>query len=99
MKFFSKITFICNLGFLVFIVLGYIELNAKKASAEEGMLPLPFFMGTMVVLGQFALFLNLIFCLIAGRLLFFNKPNPVAPWLRVVNCLFLFIQVYYFLIC
>lgn len=98
MKFFSKITFICNVGFLVFIVLGYIELNAKKASVEEGMLPLPFIPGTLVVLGQFAVFLNLIFCLIAGSLFFFNKPNPVAPRLRVFNCLFLFIQVYYFLI-
>ena len=72
MKFFSKITFICNIGFVVFVVLGYIELDAKKSNIQDSILPLPFLSGTMVVLGQFAIFLNLIFCLVAG-VLFFSK--------------------------
>jgi hypothetical protein len=41
MKFFSKITFICNLSFLVFIALSFIELSNKKASSANGILPLP----------------------------------------------------------
>jgi hypothetical protein len=98
MKFFSKITFICNIGFVVFVVLGYIEMNGKKSAIEDGILPLPFLSGTLVVLGQFAIFLNLIFCLVAGCLFFSKKLITIAPWLLIVNFLFLLIQVYYFLI-
>jgi hypothetical protein len=98
MKFFSKITFICNIGFVVFVVLGYIEMNGKKSAIEDGILPLPFLSGTLVVLGQFAIFLNLIFCLVAGCLFFSKKLITIAPWLLIVNFLFLLLQVYYFLI-
>ena len=98
MKFFSKITFICNIGFVVFVVLRYIELNGEKSNIQDSILPLPFLSGTMVVLGQFAIFLNLVFCLAAGVLFFSKKLIPIASWLLIVNFLFLLIQLYYFLI-
>lgn len=98
MKFFSKITFICNLGFLVFIVMGYIELNGKKGGINDVILPLPFIAGTLVVLGQFALFLNFFFCLFAALFFLSKKLPPIARWLLIVNFIFLLTQVYYFLI-
>ena len=98
MKFFSKITFICNLGFLVFIVLRFIDFTDKKPSNENGILPLSFVTGNLVILGQFAIFLNLIFCVFIGVLFLFKKTPLVAAWLLIVNFLFLIIELYYFLI-
>ena len=98
MKFFSKITFICNLSFLVFIALSFIELSNKKASSAYGILPLPFITGSLVILGQFAIFLNLIFNLITAVFFIFKKQLAIAQWLLIVNFLFLLMQLYYFLI-
>ena len=98
MKFFSKITFICNLGFLVFVVLRFIDFSDKKPSTGNAILPLSFFTGNLVILGQLAIFLNLIFCFIVGVLFFLKKTPVVARWLLMANFLFLLIQVYYFLI-
>jgi hypothetical protein len=98
MKFFSKITFICNLGFLVFIVLRFIDFTDKKPSTDNGILPLSFVTGNLVILGQFAIFLNIIFCVFIGVLFFLKKTPVVALWLLIVNFLFLLIELYHFLI-
>jgi len=98
MKLFSKIAFICNVSFVVFIMLAYIELNNKKTKVDDNIMPLPFVTGTLVVLGQFAIFINLIFCLIALILLLSKKMKQIPQWLVIVNFLFLLVQVYYFFI-
>lgn len=98
MKLFSKIVFICNIGFIVFIILGYLELNNKKTKAGDNIIPLPFITGTLVILGQFAIFLNLIFCLAVLALLLSKRMKPIPQWLLIANFTFLLIQVYYFFI-
>ena len=98
MRFFSKIAFICNLGFLVFIILGYIELNNNKNNNSAPIFPLPFVEGTLVVLGQFAIFVNLLFCLMAFIMLVSKRPMLIPTWLIIFNFTFLFAQVYYFFI-
>ncbi|MBC7887631.1 MAG: hypothetical protein H7Z13_07060 [Ferruginibacter sp.] len=98
MKLFSKIAFICNLSFLVFIILGYIEFNNKKNKVSDNIIPLPFVTGTLVVLGQFAIFINLIFCFTALMLLLSKKMKQIPQWLVIVNFIFLLLQVYYFFI-
>lgn len=98
MKLFSRITFICNVSFIVFIMLAYIEFNNKKNSGADNIMPLPFITGTLVILGQFAIFINFIFCLIAMVLLLSKKMLPIPQWLVVINFLFLIAQVFYFFI-
>lgn len=98
MKLFSKIVFICNISFIVFILLGYIEMNNKKNKIDDNIIPLPFVTGTLVILGQFAVFLNLIFCLLAMILLLSKKMQQVPRWLVVANYIFFLVQLYYFFI-
>lgn len=98
MKFFSKITFICNFGFLVFVILAFVELNNKRNGQEDNILPLPYVQGLLVILGQFAIFINLIFCLTAILLLIFKRMKQIPGWLAVINFMFLIAQVYYFFI-
>lgn len=97
MKLFSRIAFICNVSFVIFISLGYIELSHKKGTGDS-IMPLPFITGLFVILGELAIFINLVFCLIALILVLSKKIYPAPQWLVIVNFIFLLIQVYYFFI-
>ena len=98
MRIFSRITFLCNLSFLLFIILQYVELNSKKNNSNDGIIPLPFLTGTLVILGQLAIFINFIFCLILVIFMLRKKVLPVPRWLVIVNFIFLLLQVFYFFI-
>ncbi len=98
MKLFSRIAFICNVSFVVFIILGYIDFNNKKNKVDDNIIPLPFVTGTLVILGQSAIFINLIFCFTAMILLLSKKMKQIPGWLVIVNFIFLLMQVYYFFI-
>ncbi|MCW3093484.1 MAG: hypothetical protein JWP81_4553 [Ferruginibacter sp.] len=98
MKIFSRIAFICNISFLVFIVLAYIELGSKKKGVPGAIRPLPFITGLLVILGQLAIFINLAFCLICLAMLLSKRMKTVPQWLVIVNFILLLVQVYYFFI-
>jgi len=98
MKLFSKITFLCNLSFLVTVILRYIELNNKKNKTGDGIIPLPFITGVLVILGQLAIFLNLVYCLLIVVLWVSKRKKQMPVWLVVFNFILLFVQVYYFLL-
>lgn len=98
MKLFSRTAFICNISFVVFVILQYIEFNSKKNKGSENILPLPFVTGTLVILGQLAIFINLASCMVALGLLAAKKINPAPRWLVITNFIMLLVQVYYFFI-
>lgn len=98
MKLFSRISFICNIGFLVFVILRYVELGRKNAAPGDGILPLSFITGSFVVLGQLAIFVNVFFFLLLLSLMALKKTLSPPQWLIVTNFIFLMLQVYYFFI-
>lgn len=98
MKLFSRLAFICNISFVIFILLGYIELSNKKNKVDDHLIPLPFVTGLLVILGQLAIFINLIFCAIVLMLMMAKKGQPTPRWLVIANFVFLLLQVYYFFI-
>lgn len=98
MKLFAKIAFICNISFVVFILLGYIEFNNRKNKIDDNIIPLPFVTGTLVVLGQFAIFINFIFCLITLIQLLSKRLQLIPRWYVIANFIFLLMQLYYFFI-
>jgi hypothetical protein len=98
MKLFSRVAFICNISFIAFILLGYIELSHKKNKVAGDISPLPFITGILVILGQLAIFINLFYCLITLGMLFAKKIQQTPRWLVIANFLFLLIQLYYFFI-
>ena len=98
MKLFSRITFICNISFVVFVILQYVEFNSKKNKGSDNIIPLPFLAGTLVILGQLAIFINLVFCMVALGLLAAKKINRAPRWIVITNFIMLLIQVYYFFI-
>ena len=98
MKFFAKITLICNTGFLVFVILAFVELGNKKNNGNDKIIPLPFVEGILVILGQFAIFINLVFCFTMMILLLLKKGKQIPSWLVTINFIFLLAQFYYFFI-
>lgn len=98
MKLFSKLTFICNISFILFIVLRYIDINNKKVKVDDNLSPLPFLTGSLVVLGQLAIFINIIFCVIAAILIISKRMKQIPQWLVVTNFIMLLFQFFYFFI-
>ena len=98
MKLFSKLTFISNICFILFIILRYVDLNNKKVKVDDNISPLPFITGSLVVLGQLAIFINIIFCLVALILMCSKKLKQIPQWLVIGNFLMLLLQFYYFFI-
>jgi len=98
MRFFSKIAFISNLGFIAFVILGYVEFNQKKAGIQDNIIPLPVVTGSLVVLGVMAVFINLIFAATVLYYLVKKTQFPAPAWIVVANCLLLLVQLFYFFI-
>ena len=98
MKLFSRITFLCNISFLLFIILRYVETSAKDEKGNDNLVQLPFVTGTLVILGQLAVFINFIFCLVVLAMLILKRVQPVPRWLVMVNVLFFLVQVFFFFI-
>ena len=98
MRFFSKIAFISNLGFIAFIFLGYVELNQKKAGIQDNIIPLPVVTGSLVVLGIMAVFINMLFAATVLYYLIKKKQYPAPAWIVFANCLLLLVQLFYFFI-
>ncbi len=98
MKLFSRIAFIFNLSFIAFVILQYIEINKKKTNSTDNVIPLPYITGLLVIMGQLALFINLIFCLLVVILMLAKRMKQIPQWLVISNFILLFIQLFYFFI-
>jgi hypothetical protein len=88
--FLSKVAFICNLCFLLGIVIRYTHDFIGNQTLK----------GTVVILGTFA---SLLFnCILQAGMLLLRagkKEIPVSPWLRVFNVVVFALQViFYFLL-
>ena len=98
MKLFSRITFLCNISFLLFIILRYVESAGTAEKGNDKLVQLPFITATLVILGQLSVFINFIFCLVILAMLILKRAHPVPRWLVLVNLLFFLVQVFFFFI-
>lgn len=96
MRFFSKITFLCNLCFLIFVVMNELEKNPETLGSRDAIIPLPAVEGTLAILGLASVLINIVFSLTCLVFVIVKKPVPVAKWLVRINILFLILQFFYF---
>ena len=111
MRFFSKITFICNCCFVVAVILRWVENTNKKNTDFDGAIQLQPLKSTFVVLGYGAIFVNVLFLISYLFVkLFFKKPVKVQQQILLpkavkhpninaliwINFLFFMAQIYYF---
>ena len=92
MRFFARLVAICNLCFIVTVVMRYVENDtANKTGAE--LTRLPFIQNTLVVLGYSAIIMNFIFVLVFFYLLLTKRLARVPRFLLIFNLVVLAWQV------
>ncbi len=96
MRFFSKFTFICNLCFVLAVILRWVENSNKKKGSFDGAIQLQPLESTLVVLGYGAIVVNLVFLLCWLALRIFKVPQTLPRWLIRINLLFFIAQFIYF---
>jgi hypothetical protein len=99
MRFFSKITFICNVCFLISIPLRIIE-NLKFPKGDPNrIIQLQPLEGTIVILGNpLAIIVNFIFVIISLYWILSGRVKQLPLWIVFFNLVLFPIQVFYFFI-
>ncbi len=98
MKFFSKIVFICNLCFATMVVMHFVNLHNEFKGKLDTLKPLPYLTGTIAVLGEIAIIINLIFFVLFIFLILFKKSKQIPTWVVIGNFITLLAQFYWFFI-
>ncbi|MFN8251841.1 MAG: hypothetical protein U0V75_08150 [Ferruginibacter sp.] len=96
MKFFSKITFFCNLCFIASVILRFVENAKKKDEHFDGLVLLKPLESTLVVLGYTAIFVNILFLVVYLLAMAAKKNKQIPRWIVLCNLVFFVLQVYYF---
>ena len=95
-SFFSRLTIICNIAFLLFIFLGKMEAQKPVTQSRETVVAVPFFKDIIITLGVSAIAINLIMCLIYSVIVIIGRHKMLPKWMAFVNLLFLIFQFLYF---
>jgi hypothetical protein len=98
MRFFSKITFICNVCFLVAVVLRAIENYRQRANNFTGAIKLQPLVSTVVILGYSAIIINFIFSIISLYWILSGRVKQLPLWIVFFNLVLFPMQVFYFFI-
>jgi len=96
MRFFSKIVFICNLCFIVAVILRYVEYSGEVKGNRNSAIPLPWLESTLVTLGYGAVIFNIAFLLSYIILILMGKHKILPQWLVIFNIVLLVLQGIYF---
>jgi hypothetical protein len=97
MRFFSKITCICNACFLVSILLRLLE-NAKRQKGNfNGVIKLQPLESTVVILGYGAIVVNFFFFIAALNYILSGRIKQLSLWIVLFNLVLFPIQIFYFL--
>jgi hypothetical protein len=95
MRFFSKLTVICNICFLAAVVFWYLEFHGGHRGSGGRIIPLPAIEGTLVIIGYLAIIVNLFFLLVAFIFTAFQVKSKIPTWIIVFNLLMFICQVWF----
>lgn len=95
MRLFSKIVFLCNICFIISMVLRTVELGMKKNGNPNSVIPLQPIEGSIVVLGVVAILLNAAFAFIILYRKSIRKTFVVHGFILWFNLLLLPVQIWY----
>jgi hypothetical protein len=96
MRFFSKLVFLCNICFIVSMVMRFLEGSAAHKGNPDSIIKLQPIENTLIILGYSAIFLNFIFVLLALYWFLKKKINRLPRPILVINILIFVLQVWYF---
>ena len=96
MRFFSRIVLICNVCFLLSILLRFVEKTKNTKGNIDGFIPYHPLESTIATLGLVVAFmLNTVFALLCLYWLPMKKIKHIPRWIVLFNLLIFPLQVYY----
>ena len=95
MRFYSRIVFICNICFIVAVVMWFIEKSRRVHGNYDGLIKFQPLEATFVILGYSAIIVNFIFILLFIYWLITKKIKLIPRWIVLFNLLIFPLQVYY----
>lgn len=96
-SFLSRVTIICNICFVLFVVFGFLENSGTHNAIPGTVKRVPFIKEIIILLGFFAIFINLLMCITYGVLLLLKKKYMIPKILAFINFGFLLLQFCYFI--
>jgi hypothetical protein len=96
MRFFAKFVFVCNLSFLISVVLRFVEFGNDQLALSNDTLGFQPLKSTLIVLGYGAVFFNFVFLSFLVFKKLFNGELNIPMWISIVNFFFFVLQVVYF---
>ncbi len=94
--FFSRLTIICNIAFLLFISLARKEAQKPVTQEPDIVVAVSYIKDVIITLGVGAIIINLIMCIVYGVVIIIGKQQLLPKWLAMINVLFLIFQFIYF---
>ncbi|MBL0056621.1 MAG: hypothetical protein IPP31_10630 [Chitinophagaceae bacterium] len=96
MRFFSKLTVLCNICFLFAVLFWYLEMSKRDPGGRaDQLIPLPWLEGTLVILGYGAIIVNLLFLLVCFIYGAFKVKMNFPKWMLIFNIVLFGCQVYF----
>ena len=95
MRFYSRIVFICNICFIIAVIMWWIEKSRRTHGNYDGLIKFQPLEATFVILGYSAILLNLVFVFLCLYWLATKKIKLIPRWIVLFNLLMFPLQVYY----
>lgn len=95
MRFFSKIVFLCNVCFIIAVILRAVEMAKRAKGNFNGAIPFQPLESTLVILGYGAIFINAVFFLLSIYRAIAGKLNIDPKWIVWFNIILFPVQVYF----
>ncbi len=95
MLFFSRIVFICNVSFILAVIIWLFESSMRVQGNFNGAIKFQPLEATIVILGYGAIVLNAVFVLFAVYWLMTKRSKSIPRWILLFNLLIFPVQVWY----
>ncbi|CAN5820367.1 hypothetical protein BH11BAC4_BH11BAC4_25200 [soil metagenome] len=95
MRFYARLVLICNVCFVLAAMMWSIETYRRAQGNTNGLIEFQPLVGTLVILGYSAIFLNLVFIFLSIYWWFTKKIKLIPRWVVWFNLLMFPLQLYY----
>ncbi|HRI25217.1 MAG TPA: hypothetical protein PLZ45_11105 [Ferruginibacter sp.] len=85
MRFFSKITVLCNVCFMVYVTLWYVEVRNRLPGTTNQVIPLSWLENVFVILGFGSILVNTLFLLLVFIFTAFKVSVKIPRWIIIFN--------------
>ncbi len=97
MRIFARLVFLCNICFLITVVLRFLERKGSNP-VSDGLAAIQPLENSLIILGYGAIILNFIFVFVTGTGKLFKRSFAVPGWIIWFNIILLVLQFFYFFV-